>query len=97
MRKNKPKYEFHELKESESDAVTYDVNTGNIVMWHVYSDVCSDWFTIPLETVESVYPNKIVAAKAEIDEMLSLNSYHESYIDHQIDCDRDDALTKEGA
>lgn len=90
-------HESHQLKESDSDQVTYKKSNGEIIGWEVYSHICNSWFEIPLDVIEATFPNKLIMAQQEIDEMRSLELDHlDAKADERIDADRDDSI-QEGA
>jgi hypothetical protein len=67
--KTKPEFEFRELKESDTDGVTFRKSTREIVLWHVWSSICDQWFEIPLDIIAKTFPYKLEMAQAEIDQI----------------------------
>lgn len=89
--KTKPAYDFHELSDSKTDGVTYSTITGVITHWHVWSDVCGEWFEVPLKTVQEVYPEKFEAAEEEVDAIIkpSYEDMISAKLESLADQDRD--------
>lgn len=90
--KTKPEFEFHQLAESDTDGVTFRKSTGDIVAWSVYSEIMDEWFNVPLDLIQQIFPNKLINAQIEVDKMKA--AYCD--VDHLIDQDCDDKLS-EGA
>lgn len=89
----RPTTELYQLKDSGTDAVTYIIKTKEIISWHVYSELCGEWFTIPLELVLKTYPVKFYSAQAEVEDLASPETRKEAKADQDIDEDKDEKVT----